>query len=379
MNFAVGRLDSRLRAYSRKSTLKPALTSIQISRGIAALAIVLFHLSAAVAAPKYFNQPVFTYYFGAGSAGVNFFFVLSGFLITYVHFSDIGKPRQLYSYIVKRCSRIYPPYLITLLAVTVVASFMPGMSDSFPRNASTILKTILLLPQDPAVVGGTGAPIIIVAWSLQYEMLFYALFAILIIGGWVGISLVGIAMVGCWLFEPYLAIGFLNGYFITLFGLGVIVALLVRGRCFESAAVPAVILGAGGMMLMVLLVNARELFPGQELDLHKDSGGILAFGLFSSVLIFGLVSRELAGWRPVSRAGELLGNASYVLYLTHFPIISVMCKLARKIGLSGFAGATITWIVTLAVCIVAAILFHIVFEKPLQTIFRYKKQKDPLS
>lgn len=371
MTATISKRDSGLVEFSSKPASRPALTSIQISRGIAALAIVLFHLSGAIAAPKYFDQPLFSYYFKAGSAGVNFFFVLSGFIITYVHFSDIGKPFRLYPYIFKRFSRIYPPYLIVLISVSVIAWYIPGMSESFPRDFSVIVKTLLLFPQDPSVVGGTGAPIIIVAWSLQYEMVFYVLFAILI-GGWVSVALVGIAVVGYWFLEPHFTIAFLNLYFITLFGLGVIVALVVRARYLEPAAVPAVVLGAGGMMLMVLLASVSELFPGRDLDLHKDPGGILAFGLFSSLLIFGLVSRELAGWRPVSGAGELLGDSSYVLYLTHFPIISVMCKLARKAGLSGFAGATITWFLTLAVCIISAILFHFIFEKPLQAVFRTK-------
>ncbi|WP_287141350.1 acyltransferase [Mesorhizobium sp.] len=248
---------------------------------------------------------------------------------------------------------------------------MPGASESFPKEISVIAKTLLLFPQDPAVVGGTGAPIIVVAWSLQYEVVFYLFFAILI-GGWMSVALIGAAVVGYWALELHFTIAFLNGYFITLFGLGVIVALLVRARYFKPAAVPAVVLGAGGMTLMVMLVNVSEFFSGPEFDLHKDPGGILAFGLFSSLLIFGLVSRELAGWRPVSGAGELLGDASYVLYLTHFPVISVMCKLAKKAGLSGFAGATITWLLTLAVCIFVAILFHFVVEKPLHAIFRVK-------
>lgn len=371
MTYTIISRDAHSLECSSTPTSRPALTSVQILRGIAALAIVLFHLSGAIAAPKYFNQPLFSYYFQAGSAGVNFFFVLSGFIITYVHFSDIGKPSRLYSYLLKRCSRIYPPYLIILLSVYVIALYVPGASESFPKDIYVIAKTILLLPQDPAVVGGTGAPIIIVAWSLQYEVAFYFFFAILI-GGWVSVALIGMAVVGYWAFQLHFSIAFLNGYFITLFGLGVIVALLVRARYFEPAAVPAVVLGAGGMMLMVMLVNVSALFPGQELDLHKDPSGILAFGLFSSLLIFGLVSRELAGWRLASGTGELLGDASYALYLTHFPVISVMCKLAKKAGLSGFAGATITWFLTLGVCIVAAILFHFVFEKPLQAIFRAK-------
>jgi len=72
------------------------LLSIQVCRGLAALSVLLFHLGGALAAPKYFDEPIFLEICRAGGAlGVDFFFVLSGFIIATVHWTDIGDSSRL--------------------------------------------------------------------------------------------------------------------------------------------------------------------------------------------------------------------------------------------------------------------------------------------
>lgn len=61
----------------------------------------------------------------------------------------------------------------------------------------------------------------------------------------------------------------------------------------------------------------------------------------------------------------MLGDASYALYLIHYPLISIVCKAAIALGLSGLLGATITYVVALVLCIGSAVVFHLWVEKPL--------------
>lgn len=83
---------------------------IQVGRGIAAMMVVLFHLGGAMSAEKYFGDLTYIRLFRFGSAGVEFFFVLSGFIIMYAHQKDIGRPDALAYYARRRAVRIYPSY-----------------------------------------------------------------------------------------------------------------------------------------------------------------------------------------------------------------------------------------------------------------------------
>jgi peptidoglycan/LPS O-acetylase OafA/YrhL len=75
---------------------------LQIGRGFAALFVVLFHLNNSVwGIGKYFRDP-FSQALGFGNAGVQFFFVLSGFIIYLVHADDIGVPEQFRRLVFKK-------------------------------------------------------------------------------------------------------------------------------------------------------------------------------------------------------------------------------------------------------------------------------------
>ena len=134
--------------------------------------VVLFHLGGAIADEKYFGIDAFSIPFSFGNAGVEFFFVLSGFIIFSAHRKDIFNAGELVNYLKKRFFRIFPTYWIIFLAVFSLAFASGTLRHTVPHDLPTLLKSLLLIPQDKSVVGGTGSPVLIVAWSLQYEMFF---------------------------------------------------------------------------------------------------------------------------------------------------------------------------------------------------------------
>ena len=87
---------------------------IEIGRGIAALLVVFFHATAIAGLPKYFGQAPLAGLFSFGYAGVDFFFVLSGFIIFYSTAKNHGNPRAIFSYVKHRLIRIYPIYWSSL-------------------------------------------------------------------------------------------------------------------------------------------------------------------------------------------------------------------------------------------------------------------------
>jgi exopolysaccharide production protein ExoZ len=89
-----------------------SLDTLQAGRAFAALAVVLFHLNIYAFGTKPHMGGELSSLFNMGYAGVEFFFVLSGFLMMHVHHADLGRPEKLAAYARKRAVRIYPMYWI---------------------------------------------------------------------------------------------------------------------------------------------------------------------------------------------------------------------------------------------------------------------------
>lgn len=355
------------------------LRSIQAARGIAALMVVAFHLSGAIAAPKYFGEPWFQKVFlWGGHAGVDFFFVLSGFIISMVHLRDIGHPDRLPEYLYKRFTRIYPIYWIIFCVVALPALLTSSNGTAgLPKDPGVLLMNLALIPQDPAVAGGTGASVLVVAWSLQYEIVFYFLFALWILGHRIAIA--SVASVAAGVLASHVLGGrfpfdFLRLEFFALFVMGIAVASALPQDPPQDLqqnsqqdwrieiATFALVLGSVGFVATAALVSLEWIADPVLIT--------LAFGVFASLLIFGLAARERRGGHREWKLGLKLGDASYVLYLIHYPVISVACKSAIFIGLTGMAGASLAWVLIFCVCIAAALAVHSAVERPIMNAAR---------
>lgn len=339
--------------------------SIQIARGIAALLIVIFHISGTIALEKYFDEKIFSSIFSFGYIGVELFFVLSGFIIYYVHERDLSKPRQLISYLKKRIVRVYPVYWIIFSGVFVLAYLTP-LRDTLPSDLLVIIKSLLLLPQDKEIIGGTGAPVLIVAWSLQYEIVFYLLFAILIINRMAIYPLI-ICFIFIYLYsDEFFLFNFLTNEYFLLFLMGVFIAFLVRIEIANRYNKLLVLLSLLALILLIIL---------QQLEIYKIGNNIVSYGLVFSFLILGVVGVEENGLDfKKYKFLNLLGDISYSMYLIHFPLISIIMKIFVFIGLTNYTylGSVVAFFVTLLITVIVSVFFHKLIEKPLIKFFNRK-------
>ena len=129
------------------------LAGIEAGRGIAAIGVVLCHV--ALILTKTYDAHTFVGVFEFGRVGVDFFFVLSGFIIAYAHRKDLGCPAQLRHYLMRRFIRVMPTYWIAL-ALTLTLG-------GYALSAFDMASAALLLPSSH------GSPVI-VAWTLQYRV-----------------------------------------------------------------------------------------------------------------------------------------------------------------------------------------------------------------
>ncbi|CAM4421473.1 acyltransferase family protein [Palleronia rufa] len=96
------------------------IESLQALRAAAVLLVVLFHLNVYTVTDILGRQPLWNG-FDMGYAGVEIFFVLSGFIMFHVHSGDFGRRDRFGPYISKRMTRIYPFFWIALSAIGPVA------------------------------------------------------------------------------------------------------------------------------------------------------------------------------------------------------------------------------------------------------------------
>ncbi len=347
--------------------------SLQACRAIAAALVVLFHLGGTFAQEKYFGFKALDIPFSWADAGVDFFFVLSGFLITVTHRQDFGRPQALGAYVFKRALRIYPTYWLICLAVCLASLAVPSLRQSLPGDAMTLLKGLALIPQDPAVVGGTGSPILFVAWSLQYEMLFYAVIATFIAGRTAGTLVVALllsAYLGCRLDEACgFPQSFLSSNLIFLFALGVAAAYVSTSRWFMPRPRLVAALATAGFVA----------FGGFEVWHGRDSLLIdrrLVYGALSSLIIVALAQAEAEGRLVVrGKLVKLLGDSSYSLYLLHIPVISLLCKLALALGVTGRPAQVVAFALIFFACIATSVIFHLMIERRLLAMFRSRARR----
>lgn len=361
------------------TTARDAATTLdylQVCRAAAASIVVLFHIGGAFAAEKYFGEPLFIQLFKFGSSGVEFFFVLSGFIIYYVHRDDIGNVSTVPTYLRRRAARVYPSYWVVFTGVAVIALAVPAFREGLPETSWILAQSLALTPQDPALVGGTGAPLIIVAWSMQYELVFYLLFALCLASPRCG--LLAIAALGIWWSVtaagwdgPDFPLAFMKPHYFAIFAVGVLAAYL----CDKRVAHPLRWIGIGmagylclaGLEVTNMFVHDHISSPGRPDWLS------FGFGFFSGILVVGLVGSERQAPKPVPRWLAKLGDASYVLYLVHFPIISAMAKVLTLFD-GGLAWVTASVVIVFVVCCVVSIMFHDWVEKPLVNALKGRRK-----
>ena len=140
---------------------------LEVMRGLAAVWVLLHHASQSV-----------THFVGSigvvpmitnGYLGVDFFFVLSGFIIASSSRGILDKGGGVRDYVWARAIRIYVPYLPVGLGLYLLYLALPGLSQG-DRSPSLFTSVSLLPSNDP--------PALSVAWTLVHEMVFYAIFSV---------------------------------------------------------------------------------------------------------------------------------------------------------------------------------------------------------
>jgi exopolysaccharide production protein ExoZ len=325
---------------------KQQLATLQLGRAFAAISVLLYHTNATLALPKYLGHSVFPSLWPA-DAGVHYFFVLSGFVIWTAHHADLGRPQRTAAFFWKRFRRVYVPLWIVLLGLTAVFLLAPSLGNGSETDPSTLLAAFLITPFEHERLLGPE-------WTLRHEVLFYCMFGLAIalprIGIWLAATWIALSCATPWLGWRFpWSFVFADYHLLFLFG-------MFAGWAFRHyARLPSRVLLCLGACLFAgtwALLCARFL--------AKDWLSHWLFGLGASCLVLGAAAWERERMPTISRALTFLGDASYAIYLVHFPVISLACKLFASRG-----SPQLSFCACAAVALAAGIAFHVLIEKPL--------------
>lgn len=295
---------------------------IQVLRFIAAAAVVLYHTQ--VTTGTYFGgtdpYPVLEY----ASHGVDLFFVISGFIIVF-----IGSTRETTArlFVTRRVERIVPLYWAMTLAMFAL-THIPGIARQEASGPLHLLQSVLFFSWTN---GPATYPVLNVGWTLEFEMLFYAVAAIAMALSrrvWATTALIMLALVVSGRGTSF----FLQNPIMIEFVFGMTIGTFLYDRRFFPWML------AGSVLVLVTL------------PMTAATRQVWIFGLPSALIVAVAVYADVRK----SYRGTLLpelGNASYSIYLAHVIAISFACKILVKVVPSASRAVIIPLIAVFAVAV----------------------------
>jgi peptidoglycan/LPS O-acetylase OafA/YrhL len=331
------------------------INNIQALRGFAATIVVGYHLAEAAISEQF--DPGLLSIFAGGEIGVDIFFVISGFIM---YFIGARRPdMSVTSFLTARFWRILPPYwaILTLYVMAAIAlAVIFGDTDRLPTFRSLLISYTL------APIPGH---VIIIAWTLSIEILFYIIFALTFFRwGPKGLIFAMLAWAGAAqvithftdLRSIWLAFTLNTVVLEFLFGIAI-------AHIYLNAPNNHLKFGRTALAIGAFLVGAYTLSGAWHVG---PLGREFCAGIPAAILVYGAIGTDLR----LPKFILVWGESSYVLYLGHLLYFSISGKLIEQFtGFNVYGSAPAMTALLLSVILISyAITLKI--ERPYQAWYR---------
>lgn len=345
------------------------IISLQYLRGIAALMVVYHHISFQLLKA---GSPLILPFAGTGAAGVDIFFVISGFIMWITTRSQNITTGQ---FIYRRLIRVVPLYWAVTIMLLALAYFMPALLETTKFDLEHATLSMLFIPMAHPQLDGEVLPFFIQGWTLNYEMFFYGIFALAMaistsaMFGIIAAVLFAFVLAG-FIVTPENAV--LKFYSSTLL-LEFIAGMALGWFYLRWPAIPRRI--AWWLIAISLLL----LFLSAKFGYFYGPNGFaperaFIWGAAGLALVAGAV--YLTGSLRGTGSGPLwwLGESSYSLYLTHIFVLPVVALIWRKLGLGFDANEAVVFVgVSLLISAIVGWMSFVSFERPVTSFLRRAK------
>ena len=344
--------------------------NIQGMRAIAALVVVSCHIFDNIEPMRTHWAKPFAF---IGGAGVDIFFVISGFIIFHVMqrsiaaMDTVGKGSAVYAFAMKRFIRIYPLYWIVFGTSCLVMAWASPTAPP-PEPLFPLLALIDNLPNAR----------VFVAWTLTFEVYFYAVAAVSLLlfarRAMVGVTIwfavvAGASLLGWWFPWPK-PLDFVFAPIVLEFLLGIVVAMLVdRGfRRFHGALLVGAFIwmAIGTLFLRPEIFVLNEAYVGRLVAISRSfTVHVIGLGIPAAIFIYGMVVLEIRQRWIMPRVLQYFGNASFSIYLWHAVVFYAVADVFARHGWVGVVSSTGLTALMVAIGLGFSLLSYHFLEGPL--------------
>ena len=318
--------------------------------------VLAFHVTSTPFLRDPAGLPVFT----MGLAGVDVFFVISGFVM-FVSTERPGvTPAKFWTARFVRIAPLYYLYTLVFLVLIFAADLWPA--DFSPIE---IVKSFLFIPFENSL-NGQPVPLLGVGWTLNYEALFYLVFgsALLLPDRRLQVLsmtvVFGVLIAGRFTLDP-------EGVVMTRFTSPILLEFLAGA----GLAMYYIRYGGGRPQAGALLIAAGTIALFLVAALYPNMPRTIGFGIPAVFVLQGFVFCEKYFHAPCFAPLRLFGDASYSIYLTHGIVIHAAVLLL--VPLTG-PNAVVS-LVVVAVALTAGLLSYEYVEHPLLAVSKHLIQK----
>jgi peptidoglycan/LPS O-acetylase OafA/YrhL len=291
-----------------------------------------------------------------GMAGVDLFFVISGFVMVHTTYDSFEQPGASRSFLLRRFVRVVPLYWFYTTALVMLLAFVPALFKSIRFQWDNVISSYLFLLSKSSE--GFVGTVMQTGWTLCFEMYFYLLFAVLIcfprkrfLPILLAVFLIGI--VAGLLFElPFVALSVVADPILLEFSIGSSIAVLIRQGYFMPPPGSLVAISLGVFIIGI----------GQEFDFGLWTR-LIFWGIPGGLFLYGAVSLEQAGLRPPNTIAYL-GDSSYSLYLVHPFILPAAGKYWLVHGNNVTIRPAVLFVLVLVLALFAGLISYVVIERP---------------
>jgi exopolysaccharide production protein ExoZ len=339
--------------------MKQTFTGLQILRFAAAMLVAVMHITQAISI--HVTGRGEGVYWGTGTVGVDIFFVISGFvmMISTAQLPSQGTARvaSAWVFMKRRILRIVPLYWFYTLLKAALLVAVPALAMKSTIEPAHLAASLAFVPMQAP--WGLVQPTLPVGWTLNFEMLFYVVFAAAIALGAPRIRLCLLVFL-----SVFVAARFLPGSVPLAFYAQSIIFEFIIGVAFAQALLRW---GAGPTGAGALLLAAGAIFTfGLGRDPNSDR--LFPWGVGAAAIVLGTIwlERVIEG-KAWAKPLAFLGDASYSIYLSHTFVVPACVIALKKVGL---LDTTAVFLITCAAVMAAGSISYLWLEKPLIAVFK---------